>query len=62
MLGILITLVILCLILGLIWWACDMLPIPAPLKMIIHVAIVLVAVIYLIGLLTGGVSLPRLAL
>lgn len=57
--SILVTLIIVIIIAGLIWWLVDMLPIPANFKMIIRVIMILIAIIYLCNLLGvfGGVRL-----
>jgi hypothetical protein len=51
--GILVSLLILCVVVAVIFWLLTMLPIPQPLMNIIKVVIVLVCLIYLLGMLPG---------
>ena len=56
----LIAIIILCVIAGLIYWLVSLLPLPAPFPTIIQVCVILIILLYAVGLLFGGVSLPRL--
>lgn len=54
MLGLLITVIIVGLIFWLLYWALSQIPLPAPFAVVARVILALVAIIFLIGLLTGG--------
>lgn len=57
----LITLLLLILILGLIWWAVtSIVPIPQPFMKVAQVILVLIVVLLIIGIFFGGYSLPLL--
>jgi hypothetical protein len=62
MVEILVTLLVICILVSLIWWVCDTLPVPPPLNKLLKIVSVVIAcviVIYaLLGL--GGMSLPAL--
>ena len=60
MFELLIGLIIFVVVLGLVFWLVGMLPIDGNLKNIINVALILVAVIYLLGILFGGAPMPHL--
>jgi heme A synthase len=60
MLSILVTLLILALVCGVIYWIITMLPVPAPFKNVAIVILLLIFVIYLLGLLFGYAGVPRL--
>jgi hypothetical protein len=60
LLGLLITLVILGLIFGVLWWGIQQIPLPAPFPMVIRVIFVLVVVVVLVSMLTGNLPLIRL--
>lgn len=51
MIGFLIQLIIIILVLGLIYWAIGMLPIPEPFKRVAMVAMIVILVLYIIGAL-----------
>ena len=53
MIEILVTILILAIILGLVWWAISYLPIPSPFVNVIRVVIILIFIIYLLYLLVG---------
>ncbi len=53
MIGLLISLLILVLVVSVIFWLLSMLPVPQPFLNIIKVVIVLIALIYLLGMLPG---------
>ena len=53
MIGLLISLLILVLVVSVIFWVLSMLPIPQPFLNIIKVILVLIALIYLLGMLPG---------
>jgi hypothetical protein len=51
MIGLLISLIVLCVVVGVVFWLLTMLPIPQPLMNIIKVCIVLICLLYFIGML-----------
>lgn len=57
MISLLISLLILCLILGIFWWILSMIPIPPQFKWVVQVIVAIVFLIALIELLTGGLSI-----
>jgi hypothetical protein len=60
MLGILVTILVMCIIFGLIWWIFTQIPLPAPFAQIARVVIVVIFVVWLLYLLvplTGGLAL-----
>jgi hypothetical protein len=64
MIGQLVVLLIICVIIALIWWVCDYLPVPEPLNKLIKVVSVVIgciAVIYILLAIAGvGGGLPQL--
>ena len=62
MINLLVTLLIFCVIFGLIFWLLQMLPLPAPWGQAVQVLAVLVCILLLLGVVFGGVALPRLTL
>ncbi len=58
LISLLFTLIIVGVILGLVYWALGQLPIPAPIKMVINVVLVLIIVIWLLSILTGHGHVP----
>ena len=53
MLGTLIYLLVVCVVIGLIWWVADYLPVPEPLNKLIKVVSIVVGVIIIIYALLG---------
>lgn len=54
MLGVLISVIVVCMVIGLLLWAIANLPfIPAPMGQILRVVIVVIGCLWLIGMLTG---------
>lgn len=53
MIGLLISLLILALVVGVIFWLLTLLPVPQPLLNIIKVVIVLICLLYFLGMLPG---------
>jgi hypothetical protein len=51
--SLLITILILCVVFGLIYWIIGLLPIPAPFKTVVLVILGIIALIYLFGILFG---------
>lgn len=62
MLGTLIYLLIVCIVIGLVWWVVDYLPVPEPLNKLIKVVSIVIGVIVIIYALLGlaGTPLPAL--
>lgn len=60
MLSLLVSLLILLLIFGVIWWIMSMIPIPPEFAWIVRVVFAIIFLIALISLLTGGFSLMPL--
>jgi hypothetical protein len=64
MIGTLISLLIVCVVVGLIWWVCDYLPVPEPLNKLIKIISIVIAVIIIIYALMSiagvGGGLPSL--
>jgi len=60
MLRSLITLLIIAVVIGLVWWVCDYLPVPEPLNKLIKIVSIVVGVIAIIYVLMGlaGVAIP----
>ena len=50
----LMSLLVAVIVLGLLVWVVGMLPLPAPFKTIAHVIVIIIAVVYLLGLLGYG--------
>ena len=55
MISLLISLIVLCLIVGIVFWLLTLLPIPQPFLNVIKVCIVLIVLLYVIGMLGGYV-------
>ena len=53
MLGLLISLVIIVLVLGVAWWIISLIPLPSPFHLIIQVVFVIIALIVVVDLLLG---------
>jgi len=51
--SLLISIIIGLIVLGLIWWVCDMLPIPENFKKIIHVILIVIVIVWLLNVLLG---------
>ena len=56
MIGMLISLLVLALIAGLIWWIIGMLPIPQPFKNVVMVIFLVICLIYLVSMLFGAAA------
>lgn len=57
----LLTVLIIAVVVGVIWWVCDYLPVPEPLNKLIKVltiVIAVIAIIYVLLALPGIVSIP----
>ncbi len=56
MISLLIQILVLCLIVGLVWWGLGQLPLPAPVRMVVNVVLVIIAIVALcsfVGWLPG---------
>jgi len=60
--SLLVTVIILGLIFGILWWGINQIPMPAPFKSVAIGIFVLIVVLVLLGLLTGNVNFPTLKL
>ena len=58
MLSLLISLLVLCLILGVVYWILSMIPIPPPFAWVVRVVFAIICLICLISILTGYWSFP----
>lgn len=60
--SIIITLIVSLIVLGLIWWLVQMIPLPAPIAQIVQVLFVLLAIVMVLGAfgIIPGVSLPHI--
>ena len=56
--SLLFALLIVCLIFGLVYYIVSVLPLPPPFKNIALVIVGVIGLVYLLGLLLGGVSVP----
>jgi len=63
MIGTLIYLLVVCIVIGLIWWIADYLPVPQPLNKLIKVVSIVIGVIIIIYALMsiGSGTMPRLS-
>ena len=61
MIELLVTLIVIALLVGLLWWVCDYLPVPEPVNKILKFAAIIVAVFVIVWLLLNlaGYSGPR---
>jgi len=62
LISLLVTILIFALIFGLVWWVLGQMPIPEPFRMVVNAIIGIIAVLFLLGLMFGEVSLPFLRL
>ena len=58
--NLLVTLLVFAIVFGLVFWLLQMLPLPDPWKTVVFVLSILIAIVFLLSLVFGGVSLPRL--
>lgn len=58
MLSLLISLIILCIILAVVYWILTMIPVPPPMVWIVRVVFALICLIAVLSLLLGGWTLP----
>jgi heme A synthase len=62
LISLLITIIIIAVVFGLVWWILQQMPLPEPFKMVVNVLIGLIAVLVLLGLLFGGINVPGIRL
>jgi len=62
LIGLLVTVIIAGLIFWVLWYIVRMLPLPEPFRTVAMVVLGLIAVIFLLSLLFGGLSLPKFRL
>lgn len=60
MIGALVTLIVFCVIAGLIYYLLGLLPLPEPFKNIVIIAFICICILVLLGWLFGGIDLPRM--
>lgn len=60
MISLLITIIVFCIIAGLIYYLLQLLPLAQPFKNVIMIAFILICILVLLGWLFGGVDMPRL--
>lgn len=58
----LVTIIVFAIIAGLVYWLVLQLPLPEPFAMIVRVAVILICILLLLGMVTGGVGLPHFRL
>lgn len=62
LLGLLVTIIILALVFYVIYWVIGQIPLPDPFGVVVRVILGLIAVLVLLGVLFGGISIPVLRL
>lgn len=62
MISLLVSILVLLIIGGLIYWVLGMLPLPAPVMQIAKVVLAVILILILVGMLFGGVPMPHLNL
>jgi len=62
LIGLLVTVIIAGLIFWVLWYIVRMLPLPEPFRTVAMVVLGLIAVVFLLSLLFGGLSLPKFRL
>lgn len=60
MISLLITIIIFCIIAGLIYYLLQLLPLPQPFKNIVMIAFILICILVLLSWLFGGVEFPAI--
>lgn len=58
MISALISILVALVVLGLVWYLVKMLPIPEPLRRIVDVIFVIIAILLVLAVFTGGVTMP----
>jgi hypothetical protein len=62
MINLLVYVLVLCIVFGLIFWLLQMLPLPAPWGQVVQVVAGIICILILLGLVFGGISVPRLSM
>jgi hypothetical protein len=62
LIGLLVTVVVLALVFYLLYWIVGQIPMAEPFKTVVTVVLGLIAVIVLLSMLFGGISIPRFGL
>lgn len=60
MISLLVTIIVFCIVAGLIYYLLQLLPLPAPFKNVIMIAFILICILLLLGFLFGGLDMPRM--
>ena len=58
--GTLITLLVIVLVAGILWWAVTMIPLPDPAATIVRVVFAVILALVLLSMLFGGIDVPHL--
>ena len=58
MLSLLVSLLIVCLILGIVWWIITLIPVPPPMVWVVRVIFAIICLIVVLSLMFGSWSLP----
>ena len=56
------TIIVFCIVAGLLWWLVTLLPLPEPFPTVIRVCVVVMLILILLGMVFGGVDVPRIRL
>jgi len=62
LISLLITIIVLGIVFYLVWWLLTKLPLPAPFNVVAQALVALIAVVILLSLLFGGLTLPTFRL
>lgn len=62
MINLLLSIIVLAIVFGLVWYVLTLLPLPHPFGQIVRVCVVLVFVLVLLGMAFGGLSFPAMHL
>ncbi len=62
LIGLLVYVLVIGLIFALLFWLVDQLPLPAPFNMVAKAILAVIAIVLLLGIVFGGVSVPVLRL
>lgn len=60
MIDLLLTVIVLAIVFGLAYWLVMKLPLPDPFGPIVQVAVILICLLVLLGVVFGGVDIPRI--
>lgn len=62
MIELLFTIIVFCIVAGLLFWLVTMLPLPEPFPAVIRVCVVVMLILILLGAVFGGINIPRIRL